>query len=268
MGTLEGLVAVVTGGAGHLGSAMTDAMARQGASVVVADLDGARAAAHAKKLAADGLQALGLEVDVTSTPSVNTAFEQIAGHFGGVDILVNNAVPSSVIRQDGPVAELDLEVWDVIESVVIGGALRCSRAALGSMIERGGGSIVNIASIHGHAGDADLTAYPVAKAALLGLTRTLATQYGASGVRCNSVTLGTIPFPSMSEEARRNKIRHQLLQREGRPEDVAALVTFLSSPAAAFTTGADFLADGGVLAHLPSYADGGTFGLVRDPSSD
>lgn len=263
-GALEGLVAVVTGGAGHLGAPMTATLARQGAAVVVADLDGERAAAHADALAADGLAALGVALDVADEASVAAAFTATTERFGGVDVLVNNAAPSPIIRQDAPVGRLDLEVWDAMQSVVVRGALLCTQAALPSMIDRGGGSIVNVASIHAHAADADLTAYPVAKAALLGVTRAVATQYGRAGVRCNSVTLGTIPFPAMSEEARRNKIRHQLLDRAGDPQDVANLVAFLASPASGFTTGTDVRADGGVLAHLPSYADGGTFQLVRD----
>lgn len=264
---LDGLVALVTGGAGHLGSAMTATMCRQGARVVVADLDEERASAHADALAADGLDALGVVLDVASAASVEAAVHTTVERFGGVDVLVNNAAPSPIIRQDAPVAQLDLGVWDAMQAVVVRGAIHCAQAVLPSMIERGGGSIVNVVSIHAHAGDPDLTAYPVAKAALLGLTRTLATQYGRDGVRCNSITLGTIPFPAMSEEARQNKIRHQLLDQAGQPEDVANLVAFLASPASGFTTGTDIRADGGVLAHLPSYADGGTFQLVRGTSA-
>lgn len=260
---LDGLVAVVTGGAGHLGSAMTSAMAREGARVVVADIDGERAAAHAGTLSEEGLEAVGVTIDVASASSVTDAFTAAVERFGGVDVLVNNAAPSPLIRNDAPAGELDLAVWDALQAVVVRGALLCAQACLPSMIQRGGGSIVNIASIHAHSGDADLTAYPIAKAALIGLTRTLATQYGRSGVRCNSVTVGTIPFPAMSAEARQSKVRHQLLAREGRPEDVASVVAFLASPASAFMTGADLRADGGVLAHLPSYADGGTFDLMR-----
>jgi NAD(P)-dependent dehydrogenase (short-subunit alcohol dehydrogenase family) len=260
---LDGLVAVVTGGAGHLGTAMTTTMARQGAKVVVADIDAERADAHADALAADGHDAIGVALDVASRDSVAAAFASTIERFGVVDVLVNNAAPSPLIRKDAPVGELDLAVWDGMQAVVVRGAILCAQAALPSMLERGRGSIVNVTSVHAHLGDADLTAYPVAKAALLGLTRTLATQYGRAGVRCNSVTLGTIPFPSMSDEARQNKIRHQLVDRAGQPQDVANLVAFLASPASGFTTGADLRADGGVLAHLPSYADGGTFQLVR-----
>lgn len=260
---LDGLVAVVTGGAGHLGSAMTARMARQGAQVVVADIDGERAGAHADALTEDGLDAVGLALDVASAASVADALATTFNRFGGVDVLVNNAAPSPLIRQDAPAAAIDITIWDALQAVVVRGALLCAQAVLPSMIKRGGGSIINIASIHAHSGDADLTAYPVAKAALIGLTRTLATQYGRFGVRCNSVTVGTIPFPAMSAEARQSKVRHQLLAREGRPEDVANVVAFLASPASGFMTGADLRADGGVLAHLPSYADGGTFELMR-----
>lgn len=261
---LDGLVAVVTGGAGHLGSVMTETMARQAARIAVADINGERAAAHADALAREGLDAIGLTVDVASAESVTEGFGAVVDRFGGIDVLVNNAAPSPLIRQDAPAGDLDLAIWDALQAVVVRGALLCAQAALPSMIERGGGSIINIASIHGHSGDPDLTAYPVAKAALVGLTRTLATQYGRSGVRCNSITVGTIPFPAMAAEARQNKVRHQLLAREGRPEDVANMVAFLASPASGFTTGTDLRTDGGVLAHLPSYADGGTFELMRD----
>jgi NAD(P)-dependent dehydrogenase (short-subunit alcohol dehydrogenase family) len=126
------------------------------------------------------------------------------------------------------------------------------------MAERGGGSIVNIASTHAHGGDPELTAYPTAKAGLLGLTRTIATQYGAAGIRCNTVTLGTYLAASAPAEWRASKIRHQLLARSGEPADAANAVAFLASPASSFVTGADLAVDGGVLAHLPSYADAET----------
>ncbi|ADP80834.1 SDR family NAD(P)-dependent oxidoreductase [Pseudofrankia inefficax] len=260
---LAGLVAVVTGGAGHLGSAMTTTMAEQGARVAVADLDVDRAREHAGRLAAAGFDSLAVRVDVASEESVGQAVDQVVDRFGGLDVLVNNAAPSRLIATDAQVLDVPLATWDALQDVIVRGALLCARRCLPHLVARGGGSIINVASIHAHAGDPDLSAYPVAKAALLGLTRVLATQYGRAGVRCNAVTLGTIPYPSMSEQARRNKLRHQLVPRVGLPADAANLVAFLASPAASFLTGADVVADGGVLAHLPSYADGGTFGLVR-----
>lgn len=252
---LAGLVAVVTGGSGHIGAALTAAMARQGAQVVVADIDAERAGSHAAALVSGGGSALAVEVDIASDESVAAAFETVKEHFGGTDILVNNAAPSRIIAADAPVLDLDLATWDAVQAVMVRGALLCARHALPQMIARGGGSIVNIGSVHSRAGDPGMTAYPAAKAALGGLTKVLATQYGHLGVRCNTVTLGTIPYPFMSAETRRGKVRHQLVKRDGQPTDVASLVAFLVSPAASFLTGADYLADGGLLAHLPAYAD-------------
>ena len=262
-GRLQGLVALVTGGAGHLGSAMTATLSEQGARVVVADVDAGRATDHAASIVAAGLEAIGVEMDVASEPSVDSAFSSAEDRFGGVDILVNNAAPSRLIAQDAAARDLDLGVWDALFDVIVRGALLCTRRALPHMIGQGAGSMINIASIHAMSGDPDLTAYPTAKAALVGLSRTVATQYGRYGVRSNSITLGTVPYPHMSETARRSKVKHQLLRREGVPADVANLVAFLASPDSSFLTGANYLAEGGVLAHLPSYADGGTFDLVR-----
>ena len=260
---LKGLVAVVTGGAGHLGSVMTATLADQGAQVVVADIDRLRATDHAAAISATGRDAIGVEMDVASEESVAAAFSVAVERFGGVDVLVNNAAPSRLTAHDRAALEVDLEIWDALFDVIVKGALICSRHALRSMIQRGGGVIVNIASIHALSGDADLTAYPAAKAGLVGLSRTIATQYGRQGVRCNSITLGTIPYPHMSATAVENKVKHQLVPRPGSPDDVANLVSFLASPASSFLSGANYVADGGVLAHLPSYAEGGTLGLVR-----
>ena len=259
---MAGLVAVVTGGAGHLGAAMTASMAECGAAVVVADLDADRAAAHAQMLTRDGFDALPIQLDVASEESVNSGFDLVVARYGGVDVLVNNAAPSSRIAEDNPVLDVALDTWDTIVNVILRGALLCVRRAVPLMTARGGGSIVNISSIHAHGGSRDLSAYPVAKSALLGLTRVVATQYGRSGVRCNSVTLGTIPYPFRSAPARQKRLRHQLLAREGVPADAASLVAFLASPQSGFLTGAEFVADGGVLAHLPSYGDSAA-GLPR-----
>ena len=263
-GSLDGLVALVTGGAGHLGTEMTATLARQGARVVVADIDRQSAYDQAAVLAEDGFECLAVEMDVAAEGSVADAFAAALDRFGGLDILVNNAAPSRLIAEDATAGDVDLSIWDALFDVIVKGALMCARRALPVMVERGGGSIINISSIHGQSGDPDMTAYPTAKAALIGLSRSIATQYGRFGVRSNAVTLGTIPYPSMSEAGRRSKVRHQLGPREGVPADVANLVAFLASPSSSFLTGANLVADGGVLAHLPSYADGGTLRLVRE----
>jgi NAD(P)-dependent dehydrogenase (short-subunit alcohol dehydrogenase family) len=232
---------------------MAATLARHGASVAIADVDGDRAHERATALAREGLDALAVTMDIATDASVADGFAAVTARFGGIDILVNNAMPAAT--QDGPVCDLSLAAWGALLDGGLGGALLCSRHAIPIMAARGGGSIVNVASIHAHAGDLNLTAYAVTKAALLGLTRATATQYGRAGVRANSVSLGTVPTATTSEEFRQSRLRHQLLARSGRPADAANVVAYLASPAASFVTGADFVVDGGVLAHLPSYAD-------------
>jgi NAD(P)-dependent dehydrogenase (short-subunit alcohol dehydrogenase family) len=255
-GPLHGLVALVTGGAGHLGSAMTSSLAGLGASVVVADIDSGRAGGHAATITDAGFSALAVEMDVASEESVASAFATAIDRLGGIDILVNNASPSPLVARDRPAVELDLHVWDAIFAVTVRGALLCAQQAVPSMTGRGGGVVINIASIHALAGDTNLTAYSAAKAALIGFSRTLATQYGRVGIRSNSITLGTIPSPTLSQALRQSRVKHQLVPREGLAADVANMVGFLASPASSFLTGANFMCDGGILSHLPFYADG------------
>jgi NAD(P)-dependent dehydrogenase (short-subunit alcohol dehydrogenase family) len=255
---LAGLVALVTGGAGHLGSEITRTMGARGAAIVVADIDGARADAHAESLAREGCASLAVEMDVTSERSVTAAFSTTFERFGGVDVVVNNAAPGHAIRKDGAAGDLSLDTLEDVLRGTLGGALLCTQQAIPSFLERGGGAVVNIAAVHAHAGDPDLTAYPAAKAALVQFTRSVATQYGHLGIRCNSVSPGTIPYPDSPEDWRAHKMRHQLVPRSGQPIDVAHVVAFLAEPASSFVTGVDLVADGGMLAHLPTYADPGT----------
>ncbi len=256
--SLAGLVVLVTGGAGHLGAEITRTMASRGAAVVVTDIDAARAHAHADSLAADGHECLAVEMDVTSEDAVRAAFAATTTRFGGIDVLVNNAAPGSEIRKDGPAGDLSLATLEAVLRGTLGGALLCTRAAIPSFVARGRGSVVNIAAVHAHSGDPDLTAYPASKAALIQFTRSVATQYGHLGIRCNSVSPGTIPYPDSPEEWRTQKMRHQLVPRSGLPIDIAHAVAFLAEPASSFITGIDLVADGGMLAHLPTYADPGT----------
>ena len=255
---LAGLVVLVTGGGGRLGAAMAMLLAERGAAVVVADLDGARAERVADAMANDGCTAFAIPVDVGDEESVAAAFAAITSRFGGLDVLVNNAAPTRLVASDAPLATVDLETWDAMLRGVLRGSLLCSQHAVPLMEERGGGSIINIASIHAHAGDPELTAYPVAKAGLLGLTRAIATQYGSAGIRCNTITLGTFPASSAPEQWRARKVAHQVVPREGLPADAANAVAFLASPDSSFITGSDLAVDGGMLVHLSSSTDPAT----------
>src|SRR5262249_37630293 len=196
-------------------------MASRGAAVVVTDIDGAPAKTHGDSLASAGHQCLAVEMDVTSEDSVRAGFAATLERFGGLDVVVNNAAPSSAIRKDGPAGDLSLETLEAVLRGTLGGALLCTREAIPALIERGGGSVINGAAVHAHSGDPDLTAYPAAKAAIVQFTRSVATQYGHLGIRCNSVSPGTIPYPDSPDEWRISKMRHQLVPRSGLPTDVA-----------------------------------------------
>ena len=254
-GSLEGKVAVVTGGAGLLGGSMVASFANAGATVVVADIELGRAEALAGYMQRAGHVAVAVELDVTSDESADQAFATIESDLGGVDVLVNNAMPSTVVAHDAPVETISSATWSGVFEGILGGILRCSQRAIPLMRARGGGSIINIGSVHGHAADRNLTAYPAAKAGVMSLSRSIATQYGDDGIRCNSVSPGTVPYAHFPEDLVEAKVRHQLVGRRGRPADIANVVLFLASPSSAFVTGTDIVADGGVLAHLPAYAE-------------
>jgi NAD(P)-dependent dehydrogenase (short-subunit alcohol dehydrogenase family) len=252
---LEGLVAVVTGGAGRIGKETGRVLARQGATLVAADLRGDKAEAHAASLRDEGLDAIGVELDIGSEESIATCFVTVLERFGGVDVLVNNAAPTNRVRDDAPALDVALELWDTMMATALRGTLLCSRASLPSMLARGGGSIVNVSSIHGHNGDRNLSAYPVAKAAILHLTKAIATQYGHAGIRCNSVSPGSVLPETLPAEFLHSKTRHQLIPRLGTEYDVARVVAFLAAPESSFLTGHDYPVEGGLLSHLPGFAD-------------
>jgi NAD(P)-dependent dehydrogenase (short-subunit alcohol dehydrogenase family) len=254
---LRGLVAVVTGGAGRIGTEIGRQLADGGAAVVAADLDGERAERRAAALVADGHESLGVQIDIGDEASVIAAFAAVTERFGGVDVLVNNAAPTALVRDDAPAADVSLELWDTMLHTIVRGTWLCTRAAIPLMLARGGGAIVNTSSIQGHLGDRDITAYPVAKAAILQFTRAVATQYGRQGIRCNSVTPGSILPPTLPQEFLDLKTRHQLIPRLGTEADVARVVAFLVAPESSFLTGHDYPVEGGLLSHLPGYADTG-----------
>ena len=253
---LDGRVAVVTGGGGLIGSAIAELLAAQGANVAVVDIDGGRADAVVKSIVHEGRRASSFVADVADETSVAALFGELEESFGHVDALVNGAAPLRLVAAERPVAELHLDDWDAILQGTLRASLLCTRAALGLMTKNSG-SIVNISSIHAFAGDTTLVAYPAAKAALGALTRTVATQYGRLGIRCNAVCPGTIPPPDLDVGEIDRRVRHQVIGRQGTPRDVANATLFLLSDESSFITGQTLAVDGGVLIHLPSYAEGG-----------
>jgi len=260
-GKLAGRVAIVTGAASGIGRATAFALAREGASVVVADLNAEGAKRVAGEIEAAGGSAIGQATDVSSEPSIVAMVAAAVERFGGLDILHNNAAASdpALMGSDGELTSLTLDTWERTLAVNLRGPMLGCKHAVPRMLERGGGVIVNTSSASGLAGDLVRTAYGVSKAGLDSLTRYVATQYGKRGIRCNSIAPGVIATPALAANVPPEMIavyeRSHLTPRLGRPEDIAAVVVFLATDDAAFITGQTLSVDGGLLAHHPAVAE-------------
>lgn len=255
-GRVAGKVAVVTGGASGIGAAIVRALDAEGAIVVVADIDRARSLAVAAECSGS---AEAVHVDVTSEQDVDALVATVTGRHQRIDILVNSAAITDPRHQaqDGAIEAMALEVWNRTLSVDLTGTMLMCRGALRAMTD--GGSIVNITSNAGLAGDTSLAAYATAKAALHQLTRSIATASGHRDVRCNAVSPAHIASPSFAANVppliAKALEANCLVPRFGTVDDVARVVLFLASDESQAITGETIRVDGGALAHLPTYAD-------------
>ena len=249
---LDDEVALVTGGARGIGAATSALLAAAGARVVVADRDGAAAAAHAEALVARGLRASSLALDVTDEASVASGFAASRDAHGRLDILVNNA--GIALRR--PTAELTRADWDKVVAVNLTGVFLCAQAAARIMLaDRTAGRIVNTASIMGLSGGGlyPNISYQATKGAVVNLTRALAVEWAGQGLRVNAVaptwvkTELTRPlFESADLLARMQAVSP--LGRFPEPDDIAAAILFLASHASSFVTGHVLAVDSGFLA--------------------
>jgi NAD(P)-dependent dehydrogenase (short-subunit alcohol dehydrogenase family) len=261
MGLLDGKVAIVTGSAGGIGTASARAIGAEGAHVVCVDLDGQAAQGVADAIVADGGRAIAVQTDQSDEAQAVTAVETAVREFGGVDILFNNgaATGPDTVGREGHVHELDLEVWNRTMAVNVGGYMLFVKHVIPHLLRRGGGVIVNTSSGTGLAAEYTRAAYATSKAAIIGFTRNVATQYGKQGVRCVCIAPGIIMTPAVSRnmppEALEVLANHHLTPRLGTPEDIANLVVFLVSDRAGFITGVTIPIDGGILSHLSTYPD-------------
>jgi NAD(P)-dependent dehydrogenase (short-subunit alcohol dehydrogenase family) len=253
---LSGNVAIVTGGAHGIGRATARRCAGQGASVVVADINGGGAEDTAREIEAAGGTALAHQVDLTSEEQVAGLMSVAVERFGRLDALVNDAYaihPGAFSN----ITETSLEAWEWTMRTCLTSQFLCCRAALPHMVEGGSGSIVNFSSGSGLAGAPRIAPYGVAKAGVIALTKYIATQYGKRGVRCNTVVPGWTVVQGEGEMTPEMERRYEqaipdvCMNRLGEPEDLASVVTFLLSDDAGYVQGATVEVNGGLLAHLP-----------------
>jgi meso-butanediol dehydrogenase / (S,S)-butanediol dehydrogenase / diacetyl reductase len=250
---LDGKVALVTGAGSGIGRATAELFARSGARVAIADRDESAAAEAVGSVVAAGGVAVALRVDVSDAAQVAAAVERTLTEYGAIDVLVNNAG----IGIAGDVISTTPADLDRVLAVNVRGVFNGCRAAIPRMLDRGGGVIVNVASAAALSAVPERAAYIASKGAVIALTKAIAVDFMARGIRCNCVAPGTIDSPwveritagySDPAAARQRMVERQPIGRLGRPDEVAQAILYLASPEADFVHGTCLVIDGGMTA--------------------
>lgn len=275
---LDGKVAIVTGAASvhsdtgiskpGQGSASAARLAELGASVVLADIDGEAAEKRAEGIRESGGVAVAVEVDVRKEDQVQAMVRTAVDEFGRLDILHNNAADLAALFDPGDpdITQLEVDTWRAVAgSIVLGSMLGCKHAIPAMLHSDGGGSIICTTSVSGQMGELNLTIYSTSKAAVNQLARSVSTQWGKRGIRCNAIAPGLILSPpslAIGDELLAEYERHSDTPHNGEPGDVANLVAFLASDAARYITGEVIRIDGGLAQQSALVADSRDSGQI------
>jgi NAD(P)-dependent dehydrogenase (short-subunit alcohol dehydrogenase family) len=250
MGRLEGKVAAITGAGGGMGREAAVLFTSEGARVCVADI-AFDAAQETVALCAD--EAFAYEVDVAEEEEVAALMRAVAERFGGIDVLYNNAGISP--PEDAGILETPVEAWDRVLAVNAKGVFLCCKHGIPHLLERGGGSVVNVASFVALVGAAtSQISYTASKGAVLALSRELAVQFARQGVRVNALCPGTVETPLLQRiwgddpQAAQRRLVHIPAGRLAQPREIVNAALFLASDESSYVNGATFLVDGGVTA--------------------
>ncbi len=246
---LRGKVAVITGGASGIGRATADLFAAEGAHVVIADVDEAGGEAAAAELRRRDAEAEFVHADVRRPADIDHLMARARERFGRIDVLVNNAGVNIL----GDVVEATAEQYDLIMDTNVRGTFLCTKAAVPPMRDAGGGVIVNVASVAALVGARRNVVYDASKGAILNMTRALAVDHAAEGIRINCVCPGLVDTPMTQrwlagQENPEQIRRYGLLQRPARAEEIAQAILFLASDMSSYMTGGYLAVDGGFLA--------------------
>lgn len=247
---LEGKIALVTGASKGIGEAMARALAAYGAKVVVSSRNQAAVDAVAASIVEEGGEAIGIAAKIGKYPETHDLVDKTIAHYGGIDIVINNAAVNPIF---GPIETTDTRATNKIVEVNLQGCIEVAKQALPSMKERGGGCVINIASIGGVKPEPMIGMYSAQKAALISISQSMAIDWGKYNIRVNAVCPGLIKTKFSSALWENDKITQRFLRRVplgrlGESEDLAGIAVFLASDAGKYCTGGVYTVDGGYLA--------------------